>query len=93
MRIETPEGLLTTRPPESSDCEPVFIRDGVACHPDDTVDLGEAVPEASRHPSACDLVADGYARAVDAGRWFSRSEYNVIARFAGLPSMNPCSGE
>ena len=93
MRIEIAEGFLTTRPPESSDGEPVFIRDGVACHPDDTVDLGEAVPEASRHSAACDVVADGHARAADTGQRFTRAEYIVIARFAGLPSMNACSGE
>ena len=87
MQIEIANGILTTRHPASPDGEPVFIRDGVIHQPADSVGSGETAPAAG------DLIADEYTRAADAGRRFSRLEYNVIARFAGLPSMNPCSGE
>jgi len=47
----------------------------------------------SEATKAGDIVAKAYSQDVDEGRRFSVAEYNMIARFAGLPLANYCSGE
>ena len=43
--------------------------------------------------TAADWVANAYAIDADHGRHFTKLEYNLIARFSGMPSANLCSGE
>lgn len=93
MQIEIAGGVLTTEHDSASFSRPVFVFDGIAHQPDDTIE-NVASPAPSGAMKAGDLVAQAYFfSGVDGGSAFSTSEYNTIARFAGLPIANYCSGE
>jgi len=84
MQIIIANGVLTTDHESASFFKPVFVIDGVAYGPDNPIaDAG----------NAGDIVAKAYSQGVDEGRRFSVAEYNLVARFAGLPVANYCSGE
>ena len=93
MRIKIANGFLSTDQEDSPLGHPVFVLNGVVHEPSDTVDLGEAASDSTRSRLAADLVADEYESLVDKGERFSVLEYNLIAKFSGLPLVNLCSGE
>lgn len=84
MQIAIAKGILTTDHESASFSQPAFILGGLAYGPD------SLVPDAT---NAGDIVAKAYSQDIDEGRRFSVAEYNMIARFAGLPVANYCSGE
>lgn len=92
MQIEIAGGVLTTEHDSASFSRPIFVLNGIAHQPDDAIEnVASSSPLGPM--KAGDLVAREYSSEVDRGRIFSTSEYNTIARFAGLPIANYCSGE
>ncbi len=85
MRIDIANGVLTNDGEASG--RPVFLLDGKTYGPEDTVDSNGA-----RSPAG-DLIAAAYEAAVEKGTRFKIFEYNLIAKFAGMPTANYCSGE
>lgn len=84
MQIAIANGTLTTEHESASFSKPVFIFGDVAYGPDSLI---------SGAGNAGDIVAKAYSQNADEERRFSVAEYNMIARFAGLPLANYCSGE
>jgi len=84
MQLTIANGILTTELESASFSMPAFIFGGVTYGPDSVI-LAAG--------NAGNMVARAYSQDVDQGRRFSVAEYNMIARFAGLPVANFCSGE
>lgn len=86
LQLPIANGLLMTPEGASPFAEPVFVLAGKTYSPQDLVADDPAISAETRVNAA-------YDDAIDAGRRFSRAEYNLVARFCGLPSANLCSGE
>lgn len=89
MQITIAGGILTTEHEAASFTSPVFIFGGVGYEPGGQMDGGSS----SGKQNVSDIVAKAYSLDSEQGRKFSVAEYNMIARFAGLPLANYCSGE
>lgn len=89
MQVLIANGALTTDHASASFKHPVFILNGAVYQPDDVLDTADS----NRCMTAEDLLGAAYAMEIDQGRRFSTAEYNLIARFTGMPGANLCSGE
>ncbi|SDI36296.1 hypothetical protein [Propionivibrio dicarboxylicus] len=86
LQLAIADGLLTTPDGASPFAEPIFIFKGTTYAAPDLV--------ANQPPESAETrVNAAYDNAVENGRRFTRAEYNLVARFCGLPSANLCSGE
>jgi len=86
LQLAIADGVLTTPDGASPLAAPIFILNGTIHAAEDRV-AGEPPVSAETR------VSTAYADAVEGGRRFTRAEYNLVARFCGLPSANLCSGE
>ncbi len=93
MRIAIANGFLTNEQEFSPLGYPVFVLNDVVYGPDDKVDSGGSAPASGGAQPARDLIAEEYEIAAENGGKFSILEYNLIARFSGMPPVNLCSGE
>ncbi|WP_319243484.1 hypothetical protein [uncultured Propionivibrio sp.] len=86
LQLAIANGVLTAADGAPPFATPIFILNGTIHAADDRL-AGEPPVSAEARVNAA------YSDAVEAGRRFTRAEYNLVARFCGLPSANLCSGE
>lgn len=87
MQLALAQGILTTDHESASFKHPVFIIAGKVHHP------GDLIGDGAGALAADEWIARAYSDGIDQGQRFTTAEYNLIARFAGMPLANYCSGE
>jgi hypothetical protein len=78
-------GTLTTEHAASSYGQPVLVVAGQAYGQQDQIDLGPEALDFLRYPTAAEHVAGWHAAHMDECRRLPVEEYNLIAKFIGLP--------